>query len=223
MKSDEGGCVDRLHTHSPWRGRKRFIALLSFFCGLLVQFAIAGQAVAAVAPKEDLKQGIDAIVAVLTDEKLAEHGRQDERRERIFAEVKIRFDFRRMAELTMAGDWEKRDSKEQDRFTDFFSRLILERYIGRIESYDNESVLYKKELVKGDKARVYTVIIQNDKEIAITYSLERQGENWMIYDVILEGVSLVRNYRSEFGVILKREGFDSLLARIEEKIKQMQK
>jgi len=203
------------------RQRKMGTLMLILLCGMLVSLG-HGSPVRAATPQEDLKKGIDAIVALLTDPELAREERRVERRARIYTEVKARFDFRHMSELTLAREWENHSGQEREQFVEVFSSLILERYISRIESYSNEAVLYKKEIVRDDKARVYTGVVKSEQEIPITYSLEKQAGGWMVYDVTIEGVSLVRNYRSEFEVILKNENFAGLIARIQEKIKQMQ-
>lgn len=168
-------------------------------------------------PQEQVKGSIDAIIALLKDEKLKQPEMQKERRDRIFAEVDIRFDFHQMSERSLARHWKGLSSDEQKRFTDMFAKLVVCRYISRIEGYTDEAVDYQKELVQGNKARVYTAILKNGS-IPITYSMQLTGDKWLVYDVMVEGVSLVANYRSEFDAILNKENFSSLLGKVKAKL-----
>ncbi len=174
-------------------------------------------------PTSQLKKSINSILGLFADQQLSSPEKQSERREKIFSIVEDRFDFQRMAMLSLARHWKKHSAAEQEEFTQLYSRLIMQRYIGRIESYSDETVAYNKEVIKGDKARVYTKIIKPSSEIPIIYSLKNTSGEWLVYDVIVEGISLVRNYRSEFDSILKRNDFAFLLEKVAEKAKAMEK
>ncbi len=197
-----------------------------FFIGFLIVFLLGislGAAAKSTEPTGQLKGSIDSILALFADEELAKPDKLAKRRELIFSLIEARFDFQTMARRSLARHWQQHDSAEQKRFTYLYSRLIMQRYIGRIESYTNEKVVYNKEVIKGDKARVYTVIVKPSGEMPIIYSLKNTAGKWLVYDVIVEGVSLVRNYRSEFDSILKRNDFAFLLKKVEEKTKAMEK
>lgn len=191
---------------------------------LVVLLAVLPRAgVAAVAgPQEQVKGSIDSILVVLKDEKLKQPGMVKERRDKIFAVVDVSFDFQQMAERAMARHWKVLKSDEQKHFTDLFAKLVVCRYIGRIESYTDETVDYQKEIVQGDKARVYTAILKNGA-IPITYSMKLDGDKWLVYDVMVEGVSLVANYRSEFEAILNKDSFAVLLTKVQGKLCNMEK
>ncbi len=188
---------------------------------LLAVLPLSGGAAGA-GPQEQVRGSIDDILAVLKDEKLKQPGMVKERRDKIFAVVDVRFDFQQMAERAMARHWKELKSEEQQNFTDLFAKLVVCRYIGRIESYTDEVVDYQKEVIQGDKARVYTAILKNGA-IPITYSLKLDGDKWLVYDVMVEGVSLVANYRSEFEAILNKENFGVLLTKVREKLCNMEK
>ncbi|OIP45671.1 MAG: hypothetical protein AUK28_07850 [Desulfobacterales bacterium CG2_30_60_27] len=173
--------------------------------------------VAVPGPQEQVKGSIDAILVLLKDQRLKQPDMVKERRDKISAVVDLRFDFQQMAERALARHWKDLASADQKRFTDLFGKLVVCRYIGRIESYTDETVDYQKELVQGDKARVYTAILKNGA-IPITYSLKLTGDKWLVYDVMVEGVSLVANYRSEFEAILNKQNFAALLGRVQQKI-----
>lgn len=192
--------------------------MLTVGIALIALLAVLPRPVAAVpGPQEQVKSSIDAILVLLKDQRLKQPDMVQERRDKIFAVVDIRFDFQQMAERALARHWKDLKSDEQKRFTDLFAKLVVCRYISRIESYTDETVDYQKELVQGDKARVYTAILKNGA-IPITYSMKLTGDKWLVYDVMVEGVSLVANYRSEFEAILNKQDFASLLGKVQEKI-----
>jgi len=126
-----------------------------------------------------------------------------------------------MSQRTLATNWKKATKQEKEKFIDLFSQLIENTYIGKIEAYTNEKVEYPGEKVKGNKALVETLIIAASADIPVDYKLYKKGDTWWVYDVIIEGVSLISNYRSSYQEIVKKEGFDGLLAKMQEKIDEL--
>jgi len=185
-------------------------------------FIFSGQALgASVTPLEQMKGTVQGILAIMQDKKLDAPELRDERREKIMALVNERFDFTEMSKMTLGRAWKERSDEEKNEFERLFADLLKNTYIGRIEAYSDEKVEYAKEIFSRndpDRARVYTNILKNSHTIPINYSLKREGEEWFVYDVIIEGVSLVRNYRTEFGRILSKENFSGLVKRMREKI-----
>jgi phospholipid transport system substrate-binding protein len=199
-------------------GKMMRLTMVSVLCILI----FSGQALAAPAtPLEQLRESVEAILAVMQNKELSGPGRRNERRERILALVQERFDFTEMSKRTLGKSWKKRSAEEQQEFEGLFADLLKNTYIGRIEAYSDEKVDYAKEVFSRndpDRARVYTNILKNGREIPINYSLLKKGDEWFVYDVLIEGVSLVRNYRSEFQGILDKEDFAGLIERMREKI-----
>lgn len=187
--------------------------LLSMFCG--------GSAAASVdGPLDHVKRAVDEIMVVLKDEKLAQPDFRDERRATVTLIIDKSFDYYEMSRRTLARHWKQRSADEQERFVELFSRLLENTYITKMDTYSGEKVVFKKKAVRGDKAIVYSDLIRNNVATPINYRLKNSSGKWLIYDVVIEGVSLVRNYRTQFNSILKKEKFAVLLERIEDKIKQ---
>ncbi|HEY9150802.1 MAG: ABC transporter substrate-binding protein [Gammaproteobacteria bacterium] len=186
---------------------------LSALIGLLC-WALATQALAAPAPKERVQDTVDAVLEVLRDET-----RDVETKKRdIRVLVRERFDFRAMAQSTLAQNWRSASEEEQKRFVDLYSRLLEDTYLVMVEEYTNETVEYRNEILRNENnAQVDTAILAADKEIPVVYRTRLKDGDWYIYDVIIEGVSLISNYRSTYQQIVRREGMDGLLARLEEK------
>ncbi len=186
---------------------------LSALIGLLC-WVLAAQALAAPTPKERVQETVDAVLEVLRDET-----RDVETKKRdIRVLVRQRFDFRAMAQSTLAQNWRSASESEQDRFVSLYSRLLEDSYLVMVEEYTNEAVEYRNETQRNEKnAQVDTAILAADKEIPVVYRTRLKDGDWYIYDVVIEGVSLISNYRSTYQQIVRREGMDGLLARLEEK------
>ena len=168
-------------------------------------------------PTEDVRSSVEAVIALLKDDQLD----RDTRREKMREVIGKRFDFRAMSQRTLATNWKKASDGEKQKFTELFAELIQNSYVSKIESYTNESVKYPAEKKKGRKAEVDTLIITSSAEIPVNYRVYQKDGSWLVYDVIIEGVSLISNYRSSYQEIVKKDGFDGLLARMEEKIREL--
>ena len=178
---------------------------------------VATSVVAEPSPTEEVRTSVDAIIALLKDEQLD----RETRRVRMREVIDKRFDFRAMSQRTLATNWKKASDAEKQKFTELFSELIQNSYVSKIEAYTNETVKYPGEKQKGRKAEVDTLIITSSAEIPVDYKLYLKDGTWLVYDVIIEGVSLISNYRSSYQEIVKRDGFDGLLAQMEEKIREL--
>ena len=184
---------------------------------LCVLLAAGSETAFAAGPLEEIRSTVDAIMEVLKDKAIP----KEERTSKISSMVKDRFDFRTMAQGILATNWKKASEEEKDRFVELFSELLETTYRNRIDAYNNEKVEYVKEQVKGRRASVETMVITTDVEIPVEYKLLEKGGEWKAYDVVIEGVSLVRNYRDSYKDIVSKEGMNGLLAKMEQKIEEI--
>jgi len=189
--------------------------LLTLITGFTLAFT--AMSLAASSPIDEVRTSVDAVLAILDDEQL----NYEDKRTQISEIVKERFDFRAMSQRTLATNWKKTTDEEKEKFVELFSQLIENSYVGKIESYTNERVDYPGEKVNGRKAVVETLIITASADIPVDYRLYHKGDQWLVYDVIIEGVSLISNYRSSYQEIMKKEGFDGLLAKMQSKIDEL--
>jgi phospholipid transport system substrate-binding protein len=171
-------------------------------------------------PMEQLQQSVDNILSILQSEELKDPGKREERKQRIIEVVNKMFDFHEMARSSMGQHWNTITEEEQDKFVGLFKNLVEERYIGKIDSYNNQQVVYKKQLVKDGKALIYTDIVDKDLEIPIVYRLQEDNGKWLINDLKIENVSLIVNYRRDFDSIIRKEQFEGLIEKI---TKQLEK
>lgn len=166
-------------------------------------------------PTAQLKSSIDGLLALLKDKTLD----NKTRKEKLRTVLNGRFYFRAMSQRTLARNWKKASVEQQKEFVDLFSDLLEKTYLGRIEAYTNEHVEYLREKNKNAKrAVVYTQVVTKSADIPINYKLAKKGDQWLIYDVVIEEVSLISNYRSSYAEIIKKEGIDKLLDRMKQKL-----
>ena len=180
---------------------------------------LAATSVAAVPrPIDQLRETVDRIITVLRDKNRS----QDSILEEVADLVRGKFDFRAMSQRTLGVNWKKATKEEQQRFVQLFAQLLEDTYRGRIKAYtyNDEYVEYIGERVRGKRAEVDTIVVAN-KEIPVSYKMRLKGEEWLVYDVIIEEVSLISNYRNSYAEIVRDEGFQGLLARMEKKIQEL--
>jgi len=173
-------------------------------------------------PLEQLQKSTDEILVILQSEELKAPERKAERKQRILDVVNRMFDFRAMARSSLGRNWNSLTKDEQDQFVDLFASLIEQRYIGKIDAFDDQKVIYKEKRIKNNKARVYSVILDKNLEIPIDYSLQISQGKWLIKDLKIENVSLVANYRRDFNAIIRKVQFAGLVEKITEKLEKLE-
>ena len=204
----------------------KYYKLVNVFLILILMFSmvlVSGERTLASAnndPLEQLQKSTDEIIMILQSEELKAPERKTERKQRILDVVNRMFDFRAMARSSLGQNWNQLTAEEQDNFVDLFASLIEQRYIGKIDSYDDQKVIYKDKLVKNNKARVYSVILDKNLEIPIDYSLQLSQGKWLIKDLKIENVSLIANYRRDFNSIIRKVKFAGLVEKITEQLEK---
>jgi phospholipid transport system substrate-binding protein len=172
---------------------------------------------AAPSPSTQVQETVDQVIATLKDSSLA----GEQRRETLSTLIRSRFDFVIMSQRTLGKYWKEGTEEEQQKFVALFSDLLEESYVGRIEAYTDEKVSYTGERIKGDRAEVATRVRNASLDVKINYRLVLSGDAWFVYDVIIEDVSLIKNYRSSYGEIVRNEGFAGLFSRMEAKLEEL--
>lgn len=166
-------------------------------------------ALAATSPMEAVKTTADGVLSTLRDPGLK--SKREARREQIKGLLRARFDFDEMAKRSLGANWSKRTPEEQQQFVSKFSDLLINTYVDRMEDYQGEKIVYGRERRDGDQATVDTKVVdQKGVEHSLNYSLKLNGD-WKVYDVVIEDVSIVNNYRSQFNRVLSKSSFAELL------------
>jgi phospholipid transport system substrate-binding protein len=173
-------------------------------------------------PQEKVRETVDAVLAVLQDKSMQGPENTGKRREKMRQAVFQRFGFEEMAQRALSQHWQKRTPAEKKEFTTLFGELLERSYINKIESYTGEQkVLYTKETIDKDYASVRTeIVIKRDANVEVEYRLLRRDGNWQVYDVVIEGVSLVNNYRTQFHNIVSQESYEALVKKLKVKLEQ---
>jgi len=133
------------------------------------------------------------------------------------------FDYKEMSKRSLGKHWNQRTAVEQKQFSELFATLLENSYAGKIESYNNEKIVYIKEIAQDtNNAEVRSKVITAKRdEFTLDYKLTMQNGKWMVYDVVIEGVSLVSNYRSQFNRIITANGYDSLVKKLQTKSSEL--
>lgn len=198
--------------------RKRSVPAWFFFvCFSLFIFsplnARAGE------PMEQVKQTVDEVIKILNNKELRKPEKQSEKDSLIRETVEKRFDFEEMAKRSLALHWKKRTPQEQKEFVALFSDLLEDSYIRKIERYEDEKVVYTDEKIEGPYATVKTrIITTKEVEIPVDYKIFKRDQKWEVYDIVIEGVSLVNNYRTQFNQIIRSGSYEDLINRLKKKV-----
>jgi phospholipid transport system substrate-binding protein len=173
------------------------------------------------APTDQIRGTIDRAIEILKDPTLAAKGKKGERRDLLKREIEPVFGFEEMAKRSLGPNWRDRTPEERDRFVALFRELLENSYLGKIESYQGEVIRYGKETVDGPYAQVKTLVITGKgQEIPVEYRMLAENGRYRIYDVVIEGISLVNNYRSQFNSILQKSSFGDLMDKLRASIKE---
>jgi phospholipid transport system substrate-binding protein len=171
------------------------------------------------APLDAVQAPVDKVLGVLRDPALKGESKRDLKEQKIWSILESIFDSTELAKRTLARNWVKFTPDQQKEFESLFKKLLGNVYMDRILAYSDEKVVYAKELMLTEKtAEVQSKILTQTNEIPIYYRLTSKSGNWKVYDVLIEGVSLVQNYRSQFNEILLKKTPQDLLEILRKKV-----
>ena len=191
---------------------RALVALAAVLALLVARDAVAG------APTDQLRGSIDLVLKIVTDPELKKEARTAERRRRIRTVVNQIFDFTEISQRSLGRHWQPRTPGERERFVALFGDLLENAYITKIESYSGEKIQYPGDVVAGDLALVKTrIVTKQQTEIPVDYRMFLNGGRWAVYDVSIEGISLIGNYRTQFNAVIQRSGYPDLVAKLKAK------
>ena len=183
-------------------------------------FSLTGKGFAGTEITSELKKTIDQVITIVSDPEMKKN--PSLRREKLRDTIGVRFNYRQMVMRSLAKNYRERSDKEREEFTALFKKLLENSYASKIENYQDETIKYVKEQVKGKYALVNTEIIRKDGTINVDYKLINEDGKWTVYDFVIEEVSLIRNYRSQFSKIIKTESYSALVSKLSKKIKELE-
>jgi phospholipid transport system substrate-binding protein len=183
-------------------------------CTLLLGALAAGEATAG-APTDQLRGQVDRVLKLLDEPELKAPNKARERRAAVRKVADDIFDFGETARRSLGRHWAARTPQERDEFVKLFGDLLERSYISKIELYGGEKIQYVSDKIEGDTALVQSKLLtKTGSEVPIEYRMLRKGERWLVYDVVIEGVSLVSNYRTQFNKIIQTSSFQDLVKKM---------
>jgi len=183
-------------------------------CSVVVALLVGRDATAG-APTEQLRAQVDKVLKLLEDAALKAPDKAKERRAAVRKVADDIFDFGETAKRSLGRHWAARTPEERAEFVKLFGDLLERSYISKIELYGGEKIQYVGDRIEGDTAAVQSKLLtKTGSEVPIEYRMLRKSDRWLVYDVVIEGVSLVANYRTQFNKIIQTSSFQDLVKKM---------
>jgi phospholipid transport system substrate-binding protein len=191
------------------------------FIGLgILMFFLSTLPVYAGAPLDTVQTNANKVLDVLRDPKLKAESAKEIKKEKLDAIYEQMFDEVELSRRTLGGNWNKLNPAQQQEFIHLYRQILEKAYMDKILSYTNEKIVFSKDnMLSNNQAEVQTKVITSSREIPIFYRVILKDGTWKVYDVVVENVSLVQNYRSQFNSILAKNTPDQLLEILRKKVK----
>jgi phospholipid transport system substrate-binding protein len=195
-----------------WRAIFVWMSLMAALTSLAPRGATAGPL------SDQVRESIDTVLKIVSDPELKKDARTADRRRMIRQVAGELFDFTEISQRSLGPHWRARTPAEREQFIGLFGDLLEYSYVSKIETYSGETIRYLGEAVDGQQAVVKTrIVTKQGTEIPVDYRMMQNGNRWLVYDVNIEGVSLVSNYRSQFNAVIQRSGYPDLVAKLKAK------
>jgi len=188
--------------------------------GLMIYLSIVSACFAGSEITNQLKGTIDKVIKIVKDETLKND--QQARRAALQKAIDERFNYRQMVIRSLAKNWDVRSEQERQEFIALFKSLLENSYASKLEAYRDEKINYLDEVIKGEYALVKTEVVRKSSTIGVDYKLIQENGNWKVYDFVIEGVSMIRNYRSQFTKIIRRGSYEVLVRKLTDKINEIE-
>ena len=177
--------------------------------------AVAGVGAWAGTPTDQVREYTDAVVKVLEDPTLKADDKKPERRAAVRKIASEVFDVQETARRALGPHWQQRSPQERQEFVQLFADLLEQTYISKIDLFGGERLKFTDEKVDGDNAIVRAkVFTKQQTEVPVEARMLRKGDRWLIYDILIENISLVGNYRAQFDRIIRTSSYEDLVKRL---------
>ena len=167
------------------------------------------------APTDELRDGINQVFRILRDPEMAGDAKVIQRRRAILAAAGKIFDFGEMAKRSLGQHWATRTPAERRQFVGLFTDLMQHSYISKVDQHGGAKMIYRGETVDGDTASVQTAIpLSNGSQMPLEYRMHNADARWQVYDLSIDGISLISNYRAQFNKVIRLESYETLVAKL---------
>jgi phospholipid transport system substrate-binding protein len=199
--------------------RQRFFIHL-VVVGLVIHLSMVSECFAGSEVTSQLKGTIEKVIKIIKNEALKND--KQARRVALRKIIAERFNYRQMVRRSLAKNWDARSDQERQEFIGLFKSLLENSYANKLEAYRDEEINYLDEMIKGEYALVKTEVVRKSSTIGVDYKLIQENGNWQVYDFVIEGVSMIRNYRSQFTKIIRRDSYEVLVQKLTDKINEIE-
>ena len=188
--------------------------------GLMIYLSMVSVCFADSDIQSQLKSTIDKVIKIVKDEALKND--QQARRAALRKTIDERFNYRQMVMRSLAKNWDARSDQERREFIALFKSLLENSYANKLEAYRDEKINYLDEIIKGKYALIKTEVVRRSSTIGVDYKLIQENGNWKVYHFVIEGVSMIRNYRSQFTKIIRKDSYEVLVQKLTDKINEIE-
>lgn len=190
-------------------------------CAIVFSLFLGATPLWAEDPMSKVRTTTERVIEILSDASLEGDSHWDERKEMISRIVRERFDWETIARGSLSTHWRDLTREQQEEFTELFGELMERTYLGYLDDYSGEEIIYVSQEVEGPRARVVGKFITKKKQdIPFEYRMRERNGDWLIHDLLVEGVSLIRNYRVQFNEIILRSSYEDLVKRIKDRLEE---
>jgi phospholipid transport system substrate-binding protein len=185
-----------------------FLIVIGLFTLTWVEGAWAGP------PTDQLRSGVERVIKILRDPELKGDAKANERSAAVNKVADEIFDFGETAKRALGQHWAQRTAAEREEFVRLFTALLQRTYISKVDQYNSE-MTFQDDVINGDQAVVRTtLLLGKGSEMSLDYRMHHPRDRWQVYDISIDGTSLVGNYRSQFNKIVRTESYEGLVARL---------
>lgn len=188
---------------------------------LAILLAVSATPSYAGVPTDSMKATVDEVLRIVRDNELKQPRKATERRQMLEQVVDARFDYREMSRRALGAPWNNLSDQEQQEFVGLFRTLLTNSYANKIETYSGEGVQYLNERMEKEYAEVRTKVLSGKTEIPLDYRLINKTNDWRVYDVVVDGISLVNNYRGQFTKIIQSSSYHDLVEQLRKKSEKL--
>ena len=189
--------------------------------GLSINLMSASVCLAGSDATSQLKTTIDTVIEIAKDERLKSN--KDDRRLAMQKAIDERFNYSQMVRRSLGKTYDSLSDQEKQSFVKLFKGLLENSYASKLESYSDEKINYIDEVVKGKYALVKTDVVRSNSVIGVDYKLILDNGQWTVYDFVIEGVSMIRNYKSQFTKIIRKDSYEVLVEKLTKNINEIKK
>ena len=207
-------CELRTRNFGHWTARSIVFALPLFLVVLACSLAFGSAGQTSEPPTEAVRSTLTEVFRILEDEKLKDPAKLIPRRHKLEEVIASHFDYAEMSKRALAANWVPLTASERTEFVELFKSFLSDRYAETIEGYSGQQMLYLSERTEGNYAEVRTKLRSSKVEIPMDYRLHMKDGTWHAYDLVVDGVSLVKNYRSQFETIIRSSSYQELVRRL---------